>query len=61
MPAFGYGIQYRYGIFRQEFDEEGRQIERPDYWLTKVDRWGQIDYERDQRVRFGGEVVEEDC
>ena len=31
VPAFGYGIQYRYGIFRQEFDEEGRQIERPDY------------------------------
>lgn len=60
VPAFGYGIQYRYGIFRQEFDEEGRQIERPDYWLTNEDPWGHIDYERDQRVSFGGEVVEED-
>ena len=60
VPAFGYGIQYRYGIFRQEFDEEGRQVERPDYWLANEDPWGHIDYERDQRVSFGGEVVEED-
>ncbi|MEE1295721.1 MAG: glycogen/starch/alpha-glucan phosphorylase, partial [Bifidobacterium sp.] len=60
VPAFGYGIQYRYGIFRQEFDEDGRQVERPDYWLTNEDPWGHIDYERDQRVNFGGKVVEED-
>lgn len=60
VPAFGYGIQYRYGIFRQEFDEDGRQVERPDYWLTNEDPWGHIDYARDQRVNFGGEVVEED-
>ena len=59
VPAFGYGIQYKYGIFRQEFDEEGRQIERPDYWLSNEDPWGHIDYERDQRVNFGGKVVEE--
>ncbi len=59
VPAFGYGIQYKYGIFRQEFDDEGRQIERPDYWLSNEDPWGHIDYERDQRVNFGGKVVEE--
>ncbi len=60
VPAFGYGIQYRYGFFRQEFDEEGRQVERPDYWLANEDPWGHIDDERDQRVSFGGEVDEED-
>lgn len=59
VPAFGYGIQYKYGIFRQEFDAEGRQVEKPDYWLSNEDPWGHIDYERDQRVSFGGEVVEE--
>ncbi|NEG70579.1 glycogen/starch/alpha-glucan phosphorylase [Bifidobacterium choloepi] len=60
VPAFGYGIQYKYGIFRQEFDEEGRQVEHPDYWLANEDPWGHVDYGRDQKVSFGGKVVEED-
>ena len=59
VPAFGYGIQYRYGIFKQRFDEEGKQVETPDYWLSNEEPWGHIDYGRDQRVNFGGEVVEE--
>ncbi|RSX55243.1 glycogen phosphorylase [Bifidobacterium dolichotidis] len=60
VPAFGYGIQYKYGIFRQEFDENGKQVERPDYWLANEDPWGHIDYGRSQRVNFGGKVVAED-
>ncbi|WP_300768126.1 glycogen/starch/alpha-glucan phosphorylase [uncultured Bifidobacterium sp.] len=60
VPAFGYGIQYRYGIFKQKFDDKGRQVETPDYWLANEESWGHIDYNRDQRVSFGGEVVEED-
>lgn len=60
VPAFGYGIQYRYGIFRQEFDEQGRQVERPDYWLSNEEPWGHVDYQRSQRVSFGGTVVSED-
>lgn len=59
VPAFGYGIQYKYGIFKQEFDEAGKQIETPDYWLANEEPWGHIDYNRDQKVSFGGEVVEE--
>ncbi|MBM6700428.1 glycogen/starch/alpha-glucan phosphorylase [Bifidobacterium pullorum subsp. saeculare] len=58
VPAFGYGIQYQYGIFEQEFDEQGRQIERPDYWLTNDEPWGHVDYNRSQKVSFGGTVVE---
>ncbi|KFI98932.1 glycogen/starch/alpha-glucan phosphorylase [Bifidobacterium subtile] len=60
VPAFGYGIQYRYGIFKQEFDEQGAQVERPDYWLANEEPWGHIDYNRSQRVNYGGSVVEED-
>ncbi|MDO4913181.1 MAG: glycogen/starch/alpha-glucan phosphorylase [Bifidobacteriaceae bacterium] len=60
VPAFGYGIQYRYGIFKQKFDENGKQIETPDYWLSNEDAWGHTDYERSQRVNFGGQVVEKD-
>ena len=59
VPAFGYGIQYRYGIFKQQFDENGKQVETPDYWLANEEPWGHIDYNRDQKVSFGGEVVEE--
>ena len=58
VPAFGYGIQYKYGIFEQKFDENGKQIETPDYWLTNEEPWGHIDYNRDQKVSFGGKVVE---
>ncbi|MBT1182305.1 glycogen/starch/alpha-glucan phosphorylase [Bifidobacterium sp. CP2] len=59
VPAFGYGIQYKYGIFKQKFDENGKQVETPDYWLSNEEPWGHIDYNRDQKVSFGGEVVEE--
>ena len=58
VPAFGYGIQYRYGIFKQEFDDQGRQVERPDYWLANDEPWGHVDYNRSQRVNFGGTVVD---
>ncbi|MFT8705162.1 glycogen/starch/alpha-glucan phosphorylase [Bifidobacterium aquikefiricola] len=60
VPAFGYGIQYQYGIFRQEFDDEGKQVERPDYWLSEGNSWGHEDVARSQRVSFGGSVVDGD-
>ena len=56
VPAFGYGIQYQYGIFKQKFDENGKQIETPDYWLLKENPWGHTDYNRQVHVSFGGKV-----
>ena len=38
MPAYGYGIRYEHGIFKQEF-ENGWQRERPDEWLTNGYPW----------------------
>jgi starch phosphorylase len=38
LPAFGYGIRYEHGIFRQEFDD-GWQRERPDEWLALGYPW----------------------
>ena len=38
MPACGYGINYEYGLFRQEIDD-GYQRERPDNWLASGTPW----------------------
>ena len=38
LPLDGYGIRYRYGLFRQTF-EDGFQHEEGDDWLTWGDPW----------------------
>jgi starch phosphorylase len=56
IPAFGYGIRYEYGIFEQEFDEKGNQIEKPDDWLSYGNPWEVIRPEILYRVKFFGTV-----
>jgi len=55
VPGFGYGIRYDYGMFRQQI-VEGRQVEAPDYWLTKGNPWEFPRPEVQFRVRFGGQL-----
>ena len=38
MPGYGYGINYDYGLFRQEIDH-GFQQEKPDLWRTYGAAW----------------------
>jgi glycogen phosphorylase len=38
LPGFGYGINYEYGMFKQEI-RNGEQIERPDNWRTYNTPW----------------------
>lgn len=38
MPGFGYGINYEYGLFRQEIDN-GHQREKPDHWSNAETPW----------------------
>jgi starch phosphorylase len=38
MPGYGYGINYEYGLFKQEIDN-GYQREKPDNWLVQNTPW----------------------
>ncbi|TDL83710.1 glycogen/starch/alpha-glucan phosphorylase [Palleronia sediminis] len=56
-PAYGYGIRYEHGLFRQGF-RDGRQVEAPEDWLSELHAW---EFERPEAtipVGFGGEVRE---
>ena len=55
LPVTGYGIRYRYGMFRQSI-EDGYQIEKPDNWLRNGHVWELERPELTCRVAFGGHV-----
>jgi starch phosphorylase len=57
-PAYGYGIRYEFGIFKQNI-VQGYQVEEPDHWLKKGCPWEIQRPELTYRVRFGGEVITE--
>jgi glycogen phosphorylase len=56
LPAWGYGIRYNYGIFRQEI-KDGYQVEVPDYWLTRGNPWEIERVDVVYPVRFYGHVT----
>ncbi len=59
LPAYGYGIRYMNGMFRQRI-ENGWQVELPENWLVHGNPW---EFERRESayfVGFGGEVVGHD-
>ena len=55
LPVTGYGLRYRYGMFRQRI-ENGWQVERPDNWLSHGHVWELERPELACNVRFGGHV-----
>src|SRR5580658_8102173 len=57
VPAYGYGIRYDYGIFRQKI-VRGYQVEEPDEWLSKENPWEKSRPEYTYRIKFGGHVVQ---
>jgi len=61
-PAWGYGIRYNYGIFKQLI-VDGYQTEFPDYWLNFGNPWEIERLDVSYEVRFRGyvnKVTEED-
>ena len=57
IPAYGYGIRYVNGMFRQRIDD-GWQVELPETWLAHGNPWEFDRRESAYSVGFGGEVVE---
>ena len=54
-PAYGCGIRYNYGIFKQDV-VNGYQVELPDNWLKYGDHWGVRREEHTTEVKFFGYV-----
>ena len=55
VPAYGYGIRYEHGLFAQSI-KDGRQVERPETWLSQPHPW---EFERPEAaypLGFGGHV-----
>ncbi|SME97035.1 starch phosphorylase [Tistlia consotensis] len=56
IPAYGYGIRYAHGLFRQRF-RGGWQVEEPETWLNEGYAW---EFERPDAslpIGFGGRIA----
>jgi len=58
-PAYGYGIRYEHGLFRQRF-EAGRQVETPEDWLKQSHPWEFARPEAAYTIPFKGHVETRD-
>lgn len=54
-PAYGCGIRYKFGIFKQKI-QDGRQIELPDDWLKHGHPWEVKRADYAEEIKFGGNI-----
>ncbi|EYR80522.1 glycogen phosphorylase GlgP [Shinella sp. DD12] len=55
VPAYGYGIRYVHGLFRQQM-ADGWQVELPETWLAHGNPWEFERRESSYEIGFGGAV-----
>ncbi|MBB5572994.1 MULTISPECIES: glycogen/starch/alpha-glucan phosphorylase [Rhizobium] len=55
VPAYGYGIRYVHGLFRQQM-ADGWQVELPETWLAHGNPWEFERQESAYEIGFGGAV-----
>ncbi len=55
VAAYGYGIRYEHGLFKQQF-RDGEQVEIAEDWLTEVHPWEFERRESAYPIGFGGTV-----
>ncbi len=57
LPLSGYGLRYRFGLFKQRFDEQGSQVEAADDWTKFGDPWSYRRYNHTVKVQFPDHTV----
>ena len=57
IPLSGYGLRYRFGLFKQSFNEKGSQVEAADDWTKFGDPWSYRRYNHTVKVEFADQTV----
>ena len=57
IPLSGYGLRYKFGLFKQSFDENGSQKENADDWSKFGDPWSYRRYNHTVKVTFPDHTV----
>ena len=57
IPLSGYGLRYKFGLFKQSFDEHGSQKENADDWSKFGDPWAYRRFKHTVKVRFPDHTV----
>ena len=57
IPLSGYGLRYKYGLFKQSFDADGSQKEAADDWSKFGDPWSYRRYNHTVKVEFPDQTV----
>ncbi len=57
IPLSGFGLRYRFGLFKQSFDANGSQCEAADNWTKYGDPWAYRRYNHTVKVHFADHDV----
>ena len=57
LPLSGYGLRYKFGLFKQRFDGNGSQVENADDWTKFGDPWSYRRYNHTVKISFPEHTV----
>ena len=57
VPLTGYGLRYRFGLFKQNWDEEGNQRQSADDWAKYGDPWSYRRYKHTVKIAFPDHTI----
>ena len=57
IPLSGYGLRYKFGLFKQSFNANGDQVEKADDWTKFGDPWSYRRYKHTVKIKFPDHTV----